>query len=356
MAMELSTKSWGLVFGDGGTKRRRKSIEARDWVALGEATERARKRFGLPESARVVSCYEAGREGFSVHRELLKRGVANRVVDSSSIEVQRRGRRKKTDRVDGEKLLKLLLREAGGERDVWRVVRVPSEAEEDARRPQRELERLGKERTAHRNRLQGLLFTQGIAMKPGRGFVERVSKLGLGGELQGELEREYARLQLVQEQIRSLEREQRERLKGAQSKAACQAAQLMKLKGLGETSGWRFATEFFAWREFRNRREVGALAGLVGTPYNSGQSEREQGISKAGNQRVRKLAIEIAWQWLRHQPESKLSVWFNQRYAQGGKRMRRVGIVAVARRLLVALWRYLEHGVMPEGAQFKAGV
>ncbi len=358
MAMELSKKQWKLVFGD-GRKRRQVTIEGGDLEQLREALQTARERFQLSKEIRTMSCYEAGRDGFWLHRYLLSIGIENQVVDSSSIEVNRRKRCAKTDRIDGNKLLTMLIRYHGGEADVWSVVRVPSVADEDARRLHRELERLKKERTSHRNRIQGLLVGQGIRLSPRRDFRERLSKLTVwdGGplpeDLKGELEREYERLCLVAKQIRALEVQQTERIKHEDSKCMRQVAQLMALRAIGQTSAWIFVMEFFGWRAFRNRREVASLAGLTGTPYDSGDSQREQGISKAGNRRVRTLAIEICWFWLRYQPNSKLSLWFKQRFADGGKRMRRVGIVAMARRLLIALWHYVEHGVVPEGAELK---
>ena len=208
----------------------------------------------------------------------------------------------------------------------------------DARRLHREWERLKRERLGHSNRIQGLLITQGSRLEPGADFLVRLYQVtswdgsALPGDLKAELVREYERLKLVGEQIKTLVRTRRERLKNPQH-------------------DWLFVTEFFGWRGFRNGKQVGALAGLTGMPYSSGDSARDQGISKAGNRRVRAMAIEIAWLWLRWQPKSALSQWFNERFALGGKRMRRIGIVAVARRLLVALWRYLEDGVMPEGAR-----
>ena len=358
MAMELSNKQWRLVFGD-GSKRRRVAVEAGYREQLGEAVAKAKEKFGLPGDTRVVSCYEAGRDGFWLHRYLSSIGIQNQVVDSSSIEVNRRLRRAKTDRIDGDKLLTMLMRYCGGERDLWRVVQVPSVEEEDARQLHRELERLKKERTGHRNRLQGLLVAQGIRLKPRRDFLERLEKVSLWegsplpADLKAELGREYQRLKLVEEQIHTLETVQAERLQEAETEALKQVVQWMSLCGIGQSSAWVFVMEFFGWRRFRNRREVGALAGLTGTPYASGDSQRDQGISKSGNRRIRTLIIEIAWSWLRYQPEAKLSLWFKERFASGGKRMRRIGIVALARRLLIALWQYLEHGLLPPGAKLK---
>jgi transposase len=310
MALELSHKRWQLVFGD-GVKRRHVTIEAGNRGELVEAIGGARERFRLPVEVKIVSCYEAGRDGFWLHRYLESLGIANHVVDSSSIEVNRRWRRAKTDRIDGDKLLTMLIRYCGGERDVWRVIHVPQVEDEDARRLHREMERLKKERTAHRNRLRGLLVAQGIRLGVKRDFLARLSQVKLWDgtalpmDLRSELEREYARLRVVEAQIQELARTQRERLKQLDSKPLQQVAQLMGLRGIAQASAWLFVMEFFSWRAFQNRRQVASAAGLTGVPYASGDSEREQGISKAGNRRVRTMIIEIAWCWLRFQPQSQ---------------------------------------------------
>jgi transposase len=263
-----------------------------------------------------------------------------------SLEVNRRLRRTKTDRVDAGKLLTMLIRYHGGEKQLWRVVRVPSREDEDARHLHRELEALKRERTRYRNRIHGILIQQGLrARNPS-------TKKDLPPEMKERLVRVHERLRLVEEQISCLVKEKTQRLKEKNAKMA-QVAQLLRLPGIGPVSSWTFVMEFFGWRQFRNRREVAALAGLTPTPYDSGKRLREQGISKAGNRRVRTLAIEIAWAWLRFQPRSKLSRWFLERFAGGGSRMRRIGIVALARRLLIELWRFLEYGVIPEGAQVR---
>lgn len=358
MALELSHKTWRLVFSDGG-RERQVSMEARNLVRLGEEIGKAKAKFGLPAEARVRSCYEAGRDGFWLHRHLLSRGMENVVLESASIEVDRRARRAKTDRLDGGKLLKQLVRHHR-DGEFLRVIRVPNIEQEDERRLHRELERLKKERTGHRNRLQGLLVTQGVVLKPGRDFLQRLGGVvlwngaSLPSELKGELEREYGRLRLVEEQIRTLEAEQVKRLEGSERPELKQVLALARLRGLGRGSAWVLVMEFFGWRGFRNRREVGAAAGLVGTPYDSGQSTREQGISKAGNWRVRTLMIELGWSWVRYQPSSALSRWFMERFGGSGKRSRRIGIVALSRRLLIVLWRYLEFGEIPAGAQLKS--
>ena len=358
VALELSDKKWKLACSD-GNKRRIVTIAAGDLVALGEAIAKAKARFGMPGGVPIVSCYEAGRDGFWLHRSLVHCGVANVVVDASSIEVNRRARRAKTDRVDVEQLLRLLIRYHHGEQRVWSVVHVPSVEEEDARRLHRELERLKKERTGHRNRIQALFVSQGVRLQPRHDLLERLEAArlwdgsALPPDLQAEVRREEARLRLVDEQIRALEAEQVQRLEAAVTPCHQQIAHLMHLRGIGLTSAWVFVMEYFGWRQFHNRKEVAALAGLTPMPYASGDSSRDQGISKAGNRRIRTLMIQIAWGWLRYQPHSALSVWFNTRFALGGKRMRRIGIVALARRLLIALWRYLQSGVIPESASLK---
>jgi transposase len=360
MAMELSDKHWKLVFSDGGEKRRHETMEAGHRIELVEAIKKAKEKFGLSPEAGVVSCYEAGRDGFWLHRYLVSLGIENQVVDSSSIETNRRKRRVKTDRIDGVKLLTMLMRYWGGERGLWSVVRVPSVEDEEARRLHRELASLQKERTRHRNRIRGLLVAQGLRLEPDRDFLKRLEALTLWDgsplppELKDELEREYQRLSLIEAQRRALEKTRKRWLGQADTARLQRVVQLMSLRAIGPNCAWLLVMEFFAWRGFRNRRQLGACAGLTGTPYDSGGSQRDQGISKAGNRRVRTMMIEIAWLWLRYQPSSKLSRWFRERFAGGGARMRRVGIVALARRLLVALWRYLEEGVLPEGAELKA--
>ena len=302
------------------------------------------------------SCYEAGRDGFWIHRYLLEQGINNVVIDSASIEVNRRKRQVKTDSVDVQAMLRLLMRYWGGESKVMSILRVPSVEDEDQRRLNRERGRLIKERGAHSARLKSLLVAHGVRLEINKGFLKQLSQqksacgYELGEELKAELEREYERFRLVSEQTKLLEDTQKRRVKSADKGSLHQIQQLMRLKGVGWQSSWILVMEFFAWRDFNNRKEVGACAGLTPTPYSSGDSEREQGISKAGNRRVRSLMVELSWLWLRYQPKSALSSWFEKRYAHGGKRMRRIGIVAVARKLLIAIWRYLKDGLIPEGA------
>jgi transposase len=236
---------------------------------------------------------------------------------------------------------------------------VPSVTEEDDRRLHRERGRLLKERTQHNNRLLGLLVAQGIRLKVTADFATQLDQVRLWdgrelpADLKAELLREWERYQMVNEQVLALEALQRERVADASGEALALVAQLMQLRGVGWQSAWNLVMEFFGWRTFANRRELAALAGLTPTPYDSGDRQREQGISKAGNRRVRAVMIELAWFWVRYQPQSDLSQWFARRYATGGPRMRRIGIVALARKLLIALWRYLETDLVPAGARLK---
>lgn len=356
MAMELSDKKWQLVMSDGRRSPSQYTVAAGDKAGVLAAIAKAKRRCGLGATVVVHSCYEAGRDGFWLHRWLLAQGIDNIVVDSASIEVNRRRRRAKTDRLDGAKLLAMLLRHHAGEARVWAVARVPTVAQEDARRTHRELERLRQEHTAHGNRVRALLVLHDLRPKRigGRGWAQwwQCHAAALPPAAREEIEREAARLQLVKAQIAAVEAAQREAVRaGSQGLVA----QLCALRGIGLSSGWVLDKELFGWRRFRNRRQVAGCLGLAPTPYDSGESRVEQGIAKAGNKRVRWLLVELAWSWLRYQPQSALSRWFNTRFAGGGKRQRRIGIVALARRLAIALWRYLEHGEIPAGAQLKAG-
>ena len=359
LAMELSKKDWKLFFSN-GQKIRGKTISARDTKALSQEIQSAKEHLGLSADVPVISCYEAGRDGFWIHRHLTGIGVDNLVVDAGSIEVDRRMRRAKTDRIDGKALLRKLMSYCAGDKQVWSVVRVPSCEEEDARRIHRELERLKKERGGHRSRIRSLLVLHGITVVSWVGFLDWLEQVRcfdgqrLPAELASEIRREYERLQLVEQQIKGIEKRQCEEVAAMESEQMRQVAILQTLNGIGQCSSWVFIMEHFGWRQFSNRGEVGASVGLSPTPYASGKMDRELGISKGGNHRVRSLAIEIAWSWIRYQPNSKLTRWFQKRFANGGKRMRRVGIVAVARRLMIDLWRLLEHGVIPEGAQYNA--
>lgn len=357
VSFELGDTAWKLTCSDTHRGPSRFSVAAGDQAAVIECVHRAKARFGLDERALVHSCYEAGRDGWWLHRWLQRQGIHDIVVDSSSIEVHRRARRAKTDRLDGDKLLAMLLRYHGGERRVWSVVHEPSPQDEDARRTHRELQRLTGERTAHTNRIGELLILHNLRPGPiaGRAWVpwwsshrELVPPL-----LRAEIEREIERLVLVKHQMQAIEAQRRHEVAEHQQPLV---AQLARLRAIGICSAWVLTKEVFGWRRFANRRELAGSLGLAPTPYNSGTSQVEQGISKAGNKRVRALLVELAWRWLRLQPGSVLTDWFNRRFATGGKRMRRVGIVALARRLAIALWRYVEHGEIPAGATLKPAV
>lgn len=359
VAFELGWSEWKLAFGVGaGVPARLRAIGARQLGMLDEEIRKAKLRFGLPAEAPVVSCYEAGRDGFWLHRYLLSRGIDNVVVDSASIEVNRRSRRAKSDRLDAAKLLSQLLRYHAGEYRVWSVVVVPSEADEDKRQMHRELMELKAERTEHVNRIKGLLAGCGLVVREiNATFLETLSQLrtwneqAVPPELERRLRREYARWQLLDTQIEELSRERVQRIRRSPAKEMGKVRQLLQVAGVGQNSAWLLVHELFGWRRFANRRQLGALAGLAPSPYQSGSSNHEQGISKAGNPRLRAMLVEISWGWLRWQPNSALTRWYQERFGRGTSRYRRVGIVALARKLLVALWRYVETGEIPQGAE-----
>jgi transposase len=357
LAFELGSNSWKLAFTVGaGQKPRLRSLPARSLVGLAFEIQRAKQRFGLPADAKVISCYEAGRDGFWLHRFLDHEGVQNLVVDSASIEVNRRKRRAKSDRLDAVKLVSMLIRWHDGEERVWAVVRVPTVEDEDRRQLHRDLIRLKAERTEHDNRIKGLLAGLGLSAVIDAEFAERLERLRQwdGSEvpsgLRQGLTREFERRQLVARQIRELESERRKGLRDPDDPQMDQVRRLLRLRGIGPNSAWLLVREVFGWRRIKNRRELASLAGLTPSPYDSGETRREQGISKAGNRRVRWMMIELAWLWLQYQPDSELSRWFRERFGRGNSRVRKTGVVAVARKLLIALWKYLETGEVPAGA------
>ena len=363
LAFELGAPNWKLAFSIGlGQKPRLRNINARDMVALQREMGAAKKRFHLPANARVLSCYEAGRDGFWLHRYLTSIGIENSVVDSASIEVNRRKRRAKTDRLDAEKLVQMLIRfHFLGDRRVWSVVCVPSPEAEDRRQMHRERAALKKEKDRATNRIRGLLATQGVRLGSTMNLTdERLSSIRLWdgsclpARLRNRLKREWEHVVFLKNQLSTLEKERRNEMKKADEPDVEKIKALQKLRGIGDVSSWVMVREFFGWRKFNNRKEVGSLAGFTGTPYDSGTGKKEQGISKAGNRHIRRVTVELAWSWIRFQPDSVLTQWFNERFADGGKRARKVGIVAVARKLLIALWRFLEWGLIPDGAELKA--
>ena len=349
LAFDLGDKRWTLELGDGCHRQSRYELAAGDKLGVLDRIARAKKRFGLVDSTPVYSCYEAGRDGWWLHRWLLEQGVHNMVVDSASIEVNRRSRRAKSDAIDVSKLLQMLMRHWRGER-VWSVARCPSVEAEDARRDDRELVRLTREKTAHTNRVQALMVLHNVRAKRigGRGWAQWLAEQGLPATLRREIEREIDRLDLVRKQIREIEAQRLQALEDKKQHSVTRA--LHAVFGIGVRSAWILDKELFGWRQFSGRRQVGACVGLVPTPYNSGDSQVEQGISKIGSARVRSTLIELSWYWLRFQPASELTQWFKRRFATGGKRMRRIGIVAMARRLVISLWRYVSTGELPRGA------
>jgi transposase len=354
MSFELGDKHWQISIGNDRHGLSRYTVGAGHTDEVADCIVKAAARFRIGGNARVHSCYEAGRDGWWLHRWLTTLGVDNIVVDPASIEVNRRARRAKTDRLDADKLLAMLIRHHAGER-LWSVLREPSPEEEDARRTHRELQRLAHERIAHTNRITSLLVLHNVRTRVTIGgrdwpaWWQQHREL-VPPALRAELEREAVRLQLVKEQVRSIEAARTKQLvEGKQPLVV----QLTRLRAIGAKGAWVLVKEVFGWRHFANRRELASSLGLVPTPYASGDCDIEQGISKAGNRRARTLLVELAWGWLRLQPGSALTRWFNRRFAGAGKRMRRVGIVALARRLAIALWRYLQDGEIPAGAHLK---
>jgi transposase len=360
LVFELSKKTWQLgVLRPGSEKLSRYSIAGGDLAALASRLARCREEAGQSGGpVRIVSCYEAGLDGHWLHRWLTDQGVISHEVDPSSIEVSRRARRAKTDRIDLDKLIRTLLAYLRGEPRVCSMVHVPTVEDEDRKRRTRERDRLMTERTSHSNRIKGLLHGQGVRdaqpLKPG--FIASLDEMRTGDGrlltplLKEEIVHEHERLCLVVKQLSALEAANKATLRAATpGSAEARILQLVDLKSIGPIGGQELFNEVF-YRCFDNRRQVGSYFGLTGTPYDSGNSHREQGISKAGNRRARKLAIELAWLWLRHQPGSELSCWFRQRVGDMKGRPRRIAIVALARKLMVALWRYLQTGLVPTGA------
>jgi len=357
VAFELSAKQWKLAMTSGfGVVPWLRTVTSGDLPAVARAIAQARRRFALPPAAAAVSCYEAGRDGFWIHRALTAQGITNRVVDSASIEVNRRARRAKTDRLDALKLVTMLVRVCQGECGVWREVRVPSVAEEAARQVSRERTALTQEQTRLTNQLRSWLATWGCAL-PGRrddGWWTAVRDWAgapLPAAVQGRLARTHARWLTLEAQIETMDVQQLAATAAAAPESAL--GRLVRVKGVATTSASVLLDEGLVWRAFRNRREIGGILGFAPTPYQSGDRSHEQGISRAGNHRLQAVSVQLAWQWVRWQPDSPITQWFQSRFAAGSGRLRRIGIVAVARRLLIALWRYATTGVVPTGAVLK---
>lgn len=354
VALEIGSKEWKVATTVGlGQAPRIRTIAAGDFEALVEELLRAKQRFGLPADVQIVSCYEAGRCGFWPHRALERIGIQNLVIDSSSIEVNRRQRRAKTDRLDAWKLVLMLARYLFGDDRTWSVVRVPEPMDEDFRQVQRHIVTLTRERARTINRVKGLLATQGAKWAEDLSQVRCWDGSLLPRWLGLRCALEVERREGLDRQIKRLMRERRRMARTLPEETRGQYRRLMKLKAIGPETAWLLEVEFFAWRRFRNVKQLASLAGLAGTPYQSGDSRRELGISKSGNRLIRWVMIEAAWRWLRFQPESELSQWYRRRFGIGG-RARRIGIVALARKLLCALWKYVDQGVLPAGARLKS--
>jgi transposase len=362
VSLELSQASWKVALHDG-----RRGNPAVHTVKGDRPLERLMNavalikgivtKWAIAEGTRIVVSYEAGQEGFWIYRELTRLGYEVVVVDPASIQVDRRARRAKTDRLDAILLVGALLGWLRGETRRMHVIRVPSEQEEAQRHVARDRGQLQKEMQQHRDRISKLLRTVGcwegaegdIAQRLRDGRLRRPDGSALSPEMLERLEHECIRLNLVERQFKELERTM---VAALPARTQDKIAALRKLKGVGEVGALRLTLELF-WRNFENRRQVGSCVGLCPQPYDSGVSRVDQGISKAGNRRVRALLIEMSWLWLRYQPDSALARWFTQRTQGNAKRGKRIAIVAVARKLVIDLWRYLKDGVVPSGAVMK---
>src|SRR6201984_3376005 len=361
-AIELSKQSWVIGFITPlSAKINRRILSGGDWRGLLELIGEMRARVSR-ETVEVISCYEAGYDGFWLHRLLEAHGIRNYVIDPASLQVDRRGRRVKTDRIDTGRLVRSLMAYLRGEPKVWSVVRVPSVAEEDARRLHRERDRLVSERVQHVNRIKGLCALHGIydyhPLRPQAMARREQLRTTPGGalppRLKSEIKRELHRLELVVEMIATLEAERDAIVEDEDSTHvnAKKIQNLHKLKAIGPEFAAVLVGEIFH-RDFNNRRQLASYVGFAPSPFQSGSVAHDQGISKAGNRQGRTNGVELAWLWLRYQPDSDLSVWFRARVGTVKGRIRRIAIVALARKLLVALWRYLETGLVPRGAVLK---
>src|ERR1700675_27284 len=364
VSLELSRRAWLVtsLSPGGGEKMSKHAVPAGDIAGLlrrfAQLKEKARARTG--RDFPVITIQEAGLDGFWIHRVLQSEGIESWVVDPASIATSRRRRRAKTDKIDGETLVRTLLAYKRGEPRVCAMVKAPTPEEEDSRRLCRERKVLTAERVLHVNRIKGLLFCQGISgYEPlRRDRRERLEELQTGDgrplpqHLKAQVDRELDRLELLLQQIKTVEGERDALLAAGQTAMPAPAAMLLDIKGIGP----EFAAVLWAeglFRHFDNRRQVAAYAGLAPTPWQSGAVDREQGVSKAGNPRLRTTLIQLAWLWLRNQPHSALTLWFHERVSRNGGRLRKTTIVALARKLLVALWKYVSAGVVIEGVTMK---
>ncbi len=357
LAFELGQRTWKLGFSRGiGERPWMRTVAAGAVEAVAAEIAAAKRRWQLPAETRVTSCYDAGRDGFWLHRWLIAQGITNVVVDSASIEVSQRAKRMKTDRLDLAGLLNLLARYLWGDRRVWRVVRVPTVAQEDARHWHRERETLQRDRTRIINRIKGLLATLGVRCAVSARFLDDVARTRrwdgqpIPPGAQARLRQQWTLLQSVTQTLATHQQRGTQELEAAAARAM---TRLERLRAIGVMGARVLSTELFAWRDIRHARELGALVGLVPARYQSGETTCDLGITRAGNAHVRRISVQLAWVWIQHQPDSALTQWYRRRFGGGSPRLRRVGIVALARKLLVALWRYVDRDVLPDGARLK---
>lgn len=363
ISLELASKSWKVALTDGGRPNASGfKLEEEDLAArlerLWQRLLEFKRQWGMAPATRMVVIYEAGQDGFWIARALQAKGLQVLVVDAASVPVSRHAKRAKTDRLDALRLLNALRAWLRGERGELRVLHMPTEEEEARRQLPRERGLLQKEIGQHLDRIRKLLRTQGCTdelkadfpVKLAAGKVRCADGRPLPNELSERILHEWQRLELAQQQFKSLEKSLLQQLPEAVQQYV---TGLMQIKGVGWVGAMRLVLELY-WRNFNNRRQVGACVGLVPQPYDSGDSHVDQGISKQGNRRVRALLIEMSWLWLRYQPQSELAQWFARRTKGAQKRGKRIAIVAVARRLAIALWRYLKDGVVPQGALMKS--
>jgi transposase len=363
VSLELSRSKWLItsLSPGGGAKMSKHSVVAGDVAGLlarfAELNRRTRARTG--QCYPIIVIQEAGLDGFWIHRVLQAEGIESHVVDPASIATSRRRRRAKTDKIDGEALVRALLAYKRSEPRVCAMVRVPTPEEEDRRRISRERKALTNERISHVNRIKGLLFSQGVSgYEPlRRDRRKRLEELKTGdgrplpAHLKMQISRELDRLELLLEQIKAVEAARDAMLTAVQVVSPA-PAMLLNLKGIGPEFAAVLWLEGLS-RHFDNRRQLAAYAGLAPTPWKSGSIDHEQGVSKSGNPRLRTTLIQIAWLWLRHQPRSALTLWFEDRVKRNGGRLKKATIVALARKLLVALWKYLNAGIVIEGSAMK---
>jgi transposase len=362
--VELSLNKWlvkGLVPGVSKQPLRKLDADAEALLAL---INRWRKEGikGGGTIKRMVVAFEAGRDGFWLARWLQGRGIEAYVIHPNSIPVSREHRRPKSDRLDTELLMRGVLGWLRGERKHCQMVAIPTLAEEDARRPTREHETLGKERTRIVCRMKAILARHGVCgFNPKRKYAaERLEKLCCpeGGSLPpntlAELRREMAFLRLVADQIKEIEKTREQRLRRAPQQGTHPMVLLLaRIMGIGIETADMLVHEVLS-RNLRDDRAVGRYAGMTGSPDESGSKRREKGLARAGNARVRRGMIQLAWRWLRFQKDSALAMWFEKRTVSARGDIRKTMIVALARKLLIALWRLVTTGEVPAGAKLRA--